>query len=487
MGRQLVLDISILGRAGGQAVGIVRVARELARSAHAHRKDTLFVIYDSRIEAFRLVAPAYLESIIAGTLIVDLSGQPDRSRTRPTLTDRAPQALKGLSLWLRNPRRRVIFWLEGQRLKGGARQELADWAQSRLLSPQRQLELYGAEGKRRSILAFDMVVGPVLTLASTHDLVGIGSDWDKSVTDHIAQSKARTGVRTAFICYDVVPLLYPHFYPPGSAEKFRQMFHRVVGLVDLLFVTATQIAADVTSYCQASDLPVPLLEKVQLGADAAVAASDGQVDLPAGLTAGRYGLFVSTIEPRKGHQFLFSVWKALLEKGIPQAVDFKLVFCGRQGWLVDDFVREMESDPSYGNSLIVLSGVDDRWLANLYRNAAFGVFPSLYEGYGLPIVELYRHGKTALSSNGGALREVAGEFARLLEPRDADAWFNALKEWIEDPTLRLPYERAIAERFSHPSWVEASSAFFDAVDRKLTGATRTDEPGPLHQRETGGA
>jgi glycosyltransferase involved in cell wall biosynthesis len=117
--------------------------------------------------------------------------------------------------------------------------------------------------------------------------------------------------------------------------------------------------------------------------------------------------------------------------------------------------------------LIVLSGVPDTVLTELYRNAAFCLFPSLYEGYGLPAVEAFAFGKAVIASTGGALPEVVGDFSPCLDPRDEDAWFETMRNWIADPAARAPFETAIRERFRHPTWSEAAELFFAAIDAEL--------------------
>src|SRR5262249_48461875 len=157
----------------------------------------------------------------------------------------------------------------------------------------------------------------------------------------------------------------------------------IVRLADIVIVTARQVAADVARYCEGHGLPVPAMQSFRLGCDLVLpAAAAGR--LPDGLTPGRYACFVSTIEPRKGHRLLLNIWRRLEAAGIPQDAGFKLVFVGRRGWLVDDLMSDLQADPSFGKSLLVLSGISDADLAALYRNAAFGLYPSLYEGYGLP-------------------------------------------------------------------------------------------------------
>jgi glycosyltransferase involved in cell wall biosynthesis len=117
-----------------------------------------------------------------------------------------------------------------------------------------------------------------------------------------------------------------------------------------------------------------------------------------------------------------------------------------------------------------LAGVSDAVLDLLYRHAAFCLYPSLYEGYGLPVVEAFARGKAVIASNAGALPEMVQDFSPCLDPRDEDAWRETLKTWVGDPTARAPFEKAIRERFRHPSWEEAAAGVFSAVDRLGRGA-----------------
>jgi glycosyltransferase involved in cell wall biosynthesis len=152
--------------------------------------------------------------------------------------------------------------------------------------------------------------------------------------------------------------------------------------------------------------------------------------------------------------------------GVPQAHDFRLVFVGREGWLVDALAEELRAlgaDPR--NHLVWLSGVSDEALDRLYQHAAFCAYPSIYEGFGLPVVESFRYGKAVLASTGGAIPEAVGEFSPCLDPNDVAGWADALRAWIADPSARQPYERAIRERYQPRRWAEASAEFFTLIHR----------------------
>ena len=370
-------------------------------------------------------------------------------------------------MWLRNPRRRVIVALERLLLRAENTRWLVKGALSVLTTSKHRAELTDSSGRRRTLLPFDLVGGQALQLNSSHLLLYAGSDWSPMTIEHVAQRKTQADFKLAFVCYDTIPLIYPQFFFPPRAEGFRKMFHQVVPLSDLVLVTAEQIANDISHYCDENEIPVPRTRVFCPGADLIPNQRTGPDALPSGLVSGHYAIFVSTIEPRKGHRLLFSVWKRLLADGVPQATGFKLALVGRRGWLVDDLMAEMEAHPSYGSSLLVLSDVTDDGLAALYRNAAFGLYPSLYEGYGLSVVELFAYGKAVIASPGGALKTVVGEFSPCLDPRDEDAWFEALRDWIENPAARQPFESAIRERFSHPSWAKAAEGFFGILGDEL--------------------
>ncbi len=88
--------------------------------------------------------------------------------------------------------------------------------------------------------------------------------------------------------------------------------------------------------------------------------------------------------------------------------------------------------------------------------AAFCVYPSLYEGFGLPVIEAFSLGKAVIASSGGALPETVGRFAPCLDPNDEDAWFETLKQWIEDPAIRERHETIIRAEFSWPTREQAA-------------------------------
>jgi glycosyltransferase involved in cell wall biosynthesis len=97
-------------------------------------------------------------------------------------------------------------------------------------------------------------------------------------------------------------------------------------------------------------------------------------------------------------------------------------------------------------------------LRALYDGASLLVFPSLHEGFGLPVIEAFAHGKTAVVSSSGSLPEAAGGLVSCLDPNDDDAWVAAIGRRLHDPAIVAEEERRVASGFAWPSWPTAAAA-----------------------------
>lgn len=234
-------------------------------------------------------------------------------------------------------------------------------------------------------------------------------------------------------------------------------------LADRVIAISNRVRCDVLTFCEANDIAIRDVQVVPLGYDFQLAAEGSSLPLPRGLESDRFALLVATIEPRKGHALLLRIWRRLLDDGVPQRLNFKLVFVGRVGWKVDDLLQQLEESSRPGGMLVHFDYLPDADLATLYRNAAFCVLPSIVEGFGLPVIEAFSFGKAMLVSDGGALPEIVGDLSPMLDPADEDAWYVAMRCWIEDPAARRDYETRIRSRFSHPTWERAAAQFFAAV------------------------
>jgi glycosyltransferase involved in cell wall biosynthesis len=203
----------------------------------------------------------------------------------------------------------------------------------------------------------------------------------------------------------------------------------------------------------------------------ASATPDGRAPEGRQLEADRFFLSVGTIEPRKNHPRLLRAYAAYArdaERPLP------LVLAGGRGWLTEGFDRELAATGL--NGLVVHLGyVDDGVLLWLYRNCRALLYPSSFEGFGLPVVEAMSQGAAVLTSRGSALAEIAGEAALLVDPNREEEISAEIRRLATDDDLRRRFGalgRHHAERFSWRAAAEATLRAYELAMRlpKLHGA-----------------
>ncbi len=151
----------------------------------------------------------------------------------------------------------------------------------------------------------------------------------------------------------------------------------------------------------------------------------GRVSQPASLgylRADAFWLIVATLEPRKNHHRLLEAYARLISSGSPR---FPLVLAGGGGWLMEDLDRKLDELKLRGD--VVLTGyVDDQALQWLYQNCFAFVYPSLFEGFGLPVLEAMAMGAPVITSNTTSLPEIVADAGLLIDPLDANELFEAM-------------------------------------------------------------
>jgi len=206
--------------------------------------------------------------------------------------------------------------------------------------------------------------------------------------------------------------------------------------------------------------PIPGLDRklavVPLGVSRAVEAGP----LPAAVEPG-FILAVGTVEPRKNYPRLLAAYRQLRERkgGAPP-----LVIAGRPGWAYGDTLNRIQAEPG----VRYLGHVDDRTLSALYEAAGALAFPSLYEGFGLPLLEAMAHGVPCVAGNTGALPELAGDAALLVDPEDVGAIEVALEHALTDEELRERLSAAGRERAAAFSWERTASLTRDVLRKIAT-------------------
>jgi glycosyltransferase involved in cell wall biosynthesis len=171
------------------------------------------------------------------------------------------------------------------------------------------------------------------------------------------------------------------------------------------------------------------------------------------IPAGQFWLSIGTIEPRKNQNMLIEAYARYLALG---GAPMPLVFAGGVGWKMDNFTNILDS-LGLSSQIIMTGYVSDDELIWLYRNCYANLYPSFFEGFGLPVLEGMQFGAPTITSNSTSLPEVAGDAAILVEPKDMEAWSQSLLQLSRDKNLKNQFAEKSREQASHFTWESSAS------------------------------
>jgi alpha-1,3-rhamnosyl/mannosyltransferase len=230
---------------------------------------------------------------------------------------------------------------------------------------------------------------------------------------------------------------------------------------------AVLVPSETTRRDLLSAYPVPGLEERVTVVPEGLSASAPAGPLPEGIEPG-FILAVGTVEPRKNYPRLLAAYRRLRSQpgalsmvigrrpGVPQ-----LVIAGRPGWAYGDTLQNIRTEPG----VRYLGHVDEPTLAALYESASVLAFPSLYEGFGLPLLEAMAQGVPGVIGKSGALPELAGGSAIEVDAEDVDDIAAGLEKLLSDDDLRLKLAEAGKRRAAGFTWEKAAVSTLDILRR----------------------
>jgi glycosyltransferase involved in cell wall biosynthesis len=162
----------------------------------------------------------------------------------------------------------------------------------------------------------------------------------------------------------------------------------------------------------------------------------------------KYLLFLGTLEPRKNIVRLIEAFISLKQEG---DVEHKLVITGRKGWLYKEILEKIQQSP-FSKDIVFTDFVDDEDLPYLYSGAEIFIYPSLYEGFGLPVLEAMACGTPVIASNLSSLPEVTADAGVLIDPLNVEEIIQAMEKLSTDSKLREELQQKGLERAKLFSW-----------------------------------
>ncbi len=274
-----------------------------------------------------------------------------------------------------------------------------------------------------------------------------GLGWDVTDWHVVERLRATTGLRIVTFIHDLIPIIMPKRVG-DSGDFYLNYFLHALTHSDAFVANSHCSRDDFIAFAARYNRPAPAVTVMYLGAAVPAAPDAAELDalgLTQRLAAGRFALMVGTFEIRKNHRLVIELWHELVKE---PGFDLDLVIVGMKGWHVDDVIAALEASPLFNQRIFWLRGLSDAGLSWLYEHCHVSVFPSLYEGWGLPVVESLQHRRPVLASCRGATPEAGLGVATLLDPEDKEAWRHALREIAARPRFEVDVPAI-------PNWEEA--------------------------------
>lgn len=183
----------------------------------------------------------------------------------------------------------------------------------------------------------------------------------------------------------------------------------------------------------------------------------------------RFWLSVGTIEPRKNQKKLsqaYAHYCALSQNPMP------LVFAGGQGWMMKDFQMFLK-DLGIDKNVIFTGYVSNEELMWLYQNCYANLYPSLYEGFGLPVLEGMQFGAPTLASTSSSIPEITKKAALLLSPHKMESWAQAMLDLEKNPCARFQWKEKGFEQSKQFSWDKSASKLLEFYNDIVNMPKRT--------------
>ena len=254
--------------------------------------------------------------------------------------------------------------------------------------------------------------------------------------------------RTVVTIHDLAVLKFPATFKPFHRQRLAWFTRNAVRRADRIIAISEATRRDL----------VELLGAAPDRIDVVHHGVDHELFRPVTPRSGRYILSVGTLQPRKNYVMLIRAFRRL---GAP----VELLIVGQRGWLWEAIEAEARQTPG----VRLLGHVADGELPGLYAGAALVAMPSLYEGFGLPLLEAMACGAPVVASNASCFPEVVGEAALTLDPNDVEAWAATMGRVLDDAALRDRLRQQSVARAAQFSWERTAQQTLAVYRKAVAG------------------
>jgi glycosyltransferase involved in cell wall biosynthesis len=283
--------------------------------------------------------------------------------------------------------------------------------------------------------------------------------------------KSREQVKAVFLTsYDLIPILYPEYVEKVLIDLIKNVLGSITPDTWVLCISeATR--NDLLNYLGPKADPDKVIVTELAASDNFYQSRDKELNKAVrdkyGIPDAPYILSLCTLEPRKN---IDQAIRAFVQMCRQERIhDLHMVLVGTKGWMFDKIFNELDASADIRDRIIITGFVHDSDLAAIYSDAAMFVYPSFYEGFGLPPLEAMKCGVPVISSNTSSLPEVVGDAGIMVAPTDLTALTQAMLSVYNDNALQQQMRAKSLERAAKFSWERCAHETVTAYKRSIGG------------------
>lgn len=250
-------------------------------------------------------------------------------------------------------------------------------------------------------------------------------------------------VKPIYLVHDLIPITNPKFCRPGEDARHRERMRTVLTSAAGVIGNSQVTLDDLKHFAKAEALPYPPTLAAWLGVEAPKTGPGSAQVRPTFIVLG-------TVEGRKNHRLLLDIWSGLIDRLGNMAP--RLLIIGQRGWEAQEVFDLLDSSDKLRGHVIELNNCSDEELATHLASARALLFPSMVEGYGLPLIEALAAGVPAIVSDLPVFRETCGDIPAYLSPIDRDGWQAAILDYARPDSETRAAQLERLKGFQPPNW-----------------------------------
>lgn len=266
-------------------------------------------------------------------------------------------------------------------------------------------------------------------------------------------------IRIITFVHDIIAITHPQYASDLNLLYFPNYIAANIKYADALITSTEYTAKQIKKLIHQLKEPEKEIYVVPLGTDFVDDYNESEVpkEVKKVVKKGKYCLTVGTIEPRKNHQIILDMFEKFQEEEI------NIIFAGRIGWKMDEFMEKLYAHPFYEKRIFHFSGLNDDSIRYLYKEAYLVIFPTIIEGFGIPAIEALQFGTPLLASDIPIMHEVAGEYADYFSLEDHGTELREKVEYYsKNPDAYLKKREKLKEYHSM-TWDDCGEKLLDIL------------------------